>query len=116
MGAPACWSSAQRSGGGGLDKISAHPIGFPVLKTPLSRKWAVRPAFFFPSNKHHMSSEILSVLEYMEKEKGIPRTDMISTITNAPKTAAQNGANSGQQLTADTNPKRNYVAAWGLIT
>ena len=27
-----------------------------------------------------MSSEILSVLEYMEKEKGIPRADMIATI------------------------------------
>ena len=29
-----------------------------------------------------MSSEILSVLEYMEKEKGIPRADMIATISN----------------------------------
>ena len=45
-----------------------------------------------------MSSEILSVLEYMEKEKGIPRADMISTITNALKTAAQKGINSGQEL------------------
>ena len=45
-----------------------------------------------------MSSEILSVLEYMEKEKGIPRADMISTITNALKTAAQKGVNSGQEL------------------
>ena len=26
-----------------------------------------------------MSSEILSVLEYLEKEKGIPRADMIAT-------------------------------------
>ena len=32
-----------------------------------------------------MSSEILSVLEYMEKEKGIPRADMIATIVNAIK-------------------------------
>ena len=38
-----------------------------------------------------MSSEILSVLEYMEKEKGIPRADMIATIANALKTAAQKG-------------------------
>ena len=30
-----------------------------------------------------MSQEILSVLEYMEKEKGIPREDMISAIANA---------------------------------
>ena len=50
-----------------------------------------------------MSSEILSVLEYMEKEKGIPRADMISTITNALKTAAQKGVNSGQELKIDIN-------------
>ena len=48
-----------------------------------------------------MSSEILSVLEYMEKEKGIPRADMIATIANALKTAAQKGVNSGQELKID---------------
>ena len=53
-----------------------------------------------------MSSEILSVLEYMEKEKGIPRADMISTITNALKTAAQKGVNSGQELKIDINPSQ----------
>src|ERR1700684_3140889 len=52
-----------------------------------------------------MSSEILSVLEYMEKEKGIPRTDMIATITNALKTAAQKGVNSGQELKIEINPR-----------
>ena len=35
-----------------------------------------------------MSSEILSVLEYMEKEEGIGREDMISAIVNAIKNAA----------------------------
>ena len=39
-----------------------------------------------------MSSEILTVLEYMEKEKGIQRADMIATIVNALKTAAQSNA------------------------
>ena len=48
-----------------------------------------------------MSSEILSVLEYMEKEKGIPRADMIATIVNALKTAALKGINSGQELKID---------------
>jgi NusA N-terminal domain len=52
-----------------------------------------------------MSSEILSVLEYMEKEKGIGRADMIATIANALKTAAQKGVNSGQELKIDINPK-----------
>ena len=40
-----------------------------------------------------MSSEILAVLEYMEKEKGISREDMIATIESAIKTAAERGVN-----------------------
>ena len=56
-----------------------------------------------------MSSEILSVLEYMEKEKGIPRADMIATIANALKTAAQKGVNSGQELKIDINPKNGQL-------
>ena len=62
-----------------------------------------------------MSSEILSVLEYMEKEKGIPRADMISTISNALKTAAQKGVNSGQELKIDINPKNGQLHAWAVM-
>ncbi len=62
-----------------------------------------------------MSSEILSVLEYMEKEKGIPRADMIATITNALKTAALKGVNSGQELRIDINPKNGQLHAWALM-
>src|ERR1039457_3215153 len=62
-----------------------------------------------------MSSEILSVLEYMEKEKGIPRADMIATIANALKTAAQKGVNSGQELKIDINPKNVQLHAWALM-
>jgi N utilization substance protein A len=62
-----------------------------------------------------MSSEILSVLEYMEKEKGIPRADMISAIVNAIKTAALKGVNSGQELKIDINPKNGQMTAWALM-
>jgi N utilization substance protein A len=62
-----------------------------------------------------MSSEILSVLEYMEKEKGIPRADMIATITNALKTAAQKGVNSGQELKIEINPKNGQLKAWAVV-
>ena len=62
-----------------------------------------------------MSSEILSVLEYMEKEKGIPRGDMIATISNALKTAAQKGINSGQELKIDINPKNGQLHAWAIL-
>ena len=62
-----------------------------------------------------MSSEILAVLEYMEKEKGIGRADMISTITNALKTAAQKGVNSGQELKIDIDEKSGKITAWTLL-
>ena len=62
-----------------------------------------------------MSSEILSVLEYMEKEKGIGRNDMIAAIVNAIKTAAQKGVNSGQELKIEINPKNGQLHAWTLL-
>lgn len=62
-----------------------------------------------------MSSEILSVLEYMEKEKGIGRADMIATITNALKTAAQKGVNSGQELKIEINERNGQMHAWALL-
>ena len=45
-----------------------------------------------------MSSEILSVLEYMEREKGIAREEMIGTIVNAIRGAAQKSFNSSQGI------------------
>ncbi len=62
-----------------------------------------------------MSSEILSILEYMEKEKGIDRADMISTISNALVTAAQKSINAGQELRIEINPKTGAVSAWILL-
>jgi transcription termination/antitermination protein NusA len=62
-----------------------------------------------------MSSEILSVLEYMEKEKGIGRADMISAIVNAIKAAALKGVNSGQELKIEINPKNGQLHAWSLL-
>ncbi len=62
-----------------------------------------------------MSSEILTVLEYMEKEKGIQRADMIATIVNALKTAAQKGISSGQELKIEINPKNGTLKAWAVL-
>ena len=45
-----------------------------------------------------MSTEILTALEYMEKEKGIDREEMIATISSALVTAAQKSINAGQEL------------------
>ena len=62
-----------------------------------------------------MSNEILAVLEYMEKEKSIPRADMIAAIVNAIKTAAQKGVNAGQELKIEIDPKSGKLKAWALL-
>lgn len=62
-----------------------------------------------------MSNEILSVLQYMEKEKGIPREDMISAIAGAIVTAAQKGFGPSQNLKVDIDPKTGSLKAWNLL-
>ena len=62
-----------------------------------------------------MSNQILSVLEYMEKEKGINRDDMISAITTAIKNAAQKGINAGQEIKVEIDPKTGALKAWLLL-
>jgi len=62
-----------------------------------------------------MSSEILSVLEYIEKEKGIPRADMILAIITAIKNAALKGVNAGQELKIEINPKTGLLQAWAVL-
>lgn len=59
-----------------------------------------------------MSQEILSVLEYMEKEKGISREEMISAIANAIRTAATKGVEGGQELRIEINPRNGALKAW----
>jgi N utilization substance protein A len=62
-----------------------------------------------------MSTEILSVLEYMEKEKGISRDDMIGAITNAIRGAAEKGVNAGQELRIEIDPKTGALQAWCML-
>ena len=62
-----------------------------------------------------MSADILSILEYMEKEKGINREDMISIISTAIKNAAIKGVNSGQEIKVEINPRNGHLQAWTLL-
>ena len=62
-----------------------------------------------------MSHEILSVLEYMEKEKGIDRDDMISAISGAIASAAQKGVGSAQEVRVEINPKTGALKAWNAL-
>ena len=62
-----------------------------------------------------MSHEILSVLEYMEKEKGISRPDMIEAISAAIAGAAQRGVNAGQNVRIEINPKTGSLKGWTVL-
>ena len=62
-----------------------------------------------------MSHEILSVLEYMEKEKGIGREDMITAISSAIASAAQKGVSAGQDIRVEINPKTGALKAWSIL-
>lgn len=62
-----------------------------------------------------MSQEILSVLEYMEKEKGIPREEMIAAIANAIRGAAQKGISAGMELRIEINPRTGALKAWSIM-
>lgn len=62
-----------------------------------------------------MSHEILSVLEYMEKEKGIDRADMIEAISAAIAGAAQKGVGAGQEIRVEINPKTGALKAWSVL-
>jgi N utilization substance protein A len=62
-----------------------------------------------------MSNELLSVLEYMEKEKGISRKDMIESISMAISSAAKKGLNAGQDVRVEIDPKTGSLRAWTLL-
>ena len=57
----------------------------------------------------------MSVLEYMEKEKGISRSDMIDSITSAIQSAAKKGLNSGQDVRVEIDPRTGALKAWALF-
>lgn len=62
------------------------------------------------------SSEILAILEYMEKEKQISRQDMIESIAAAIRNAASKSAHAGYDLKIEINPKSGALKSWALLT
>ncbi|MDR1256068.1 MAG: transcription termination factor NusA [Puniceicoccales bacterium] len=61
------------------------------------------------------SSQILSVLEYMEKEKGIGRADMIETIGEAIRVAALKSIAAGQDIRVEINPRTGQLQTWAIF-
>ena len=62
------------------------------------------------------SSEILAILEYMEKEKQISRQDMIESISAAIKNAAAKSMHASYDLKIEINPKSGALKSWALLT
>ena len=62
-----------------------------------------------------MSHEILSVLEYMEKEKGIDRASMIDAISVAIASAAQKSINTTNDIRVEINAKTGALKAWNQL-
>lgn len=62
-----------------------------------------------------MSHEILSVLEYMEKEKGIARDAMIEAISTAIASAAQKSINTTSEIRVEINAKTGALKAWNQL-
>ena len=60
------------------------------------------------------SSEILAILEYMEKEKQISRQDMIESIAAAIRNAATKSAHAGYDLKIEINPRSGALKSWAL--
>lgn len=60
------------------------------------------------------SSEILAILEYMEKEKQIKREDMIESISSAIRNAASKSM-AGYNLKIEINSRTGNLKAWALL-
>ena len=62
------------------------------------------------------SSEILAILEYMEKEKQISRQDMIESIASAIRNAAAKSSHAGYDLKIEINPRSGALKSWAMLT
>lgn len=63
-----------------------------------------------------MNNEIISVFEYLEKEKGVSRERLIPVISEAIKNASEKGVNAGQKLKIDIDPRSGDIRASVLLT
>jgi N utilization substance protein A len=59
-------------------------------------------------------NEIIAVLEYMEKEKGIARNDMIAAIQEAIRSAAVKSIHFGHDVRVHIHSKTGHLQAWAL--
>ena len=96
-----------------MEKIYSFRITYSLIQQGAGiARLFYSPNSLKPIEANIMSSEILAVLEYMEKEKGISRDDMIATIEGAVKAAAERGVNKRGEIRVEINPKTGAMQAW----
>ena len=62
-----------------------------------------------------MNSELLSVLEYWEREKGIPRETLIRALEETLLVAAKRAVGPARELRAAIDPKTGQIRAWAKL-
>lgn len=62
-----------------------------------------------------MNSDLLAVLEYWEREKGIPRERLIGAVQEALLTAAKRAIGPARELRATIDPKTGHIRAWARL-
>ncbi len=58
-----------------------------------------------------MTSELLAVIEYFEKEKGIDRETMVEALQNALLTASKKSVGPARELRIDIDPEKGTIKA-----
>ena len=86
---------------------------FSSKKQPLSLGTKIdKDSSFCFTTISFMKSNLLPILEYMEREKGICRADMIASIIEAVQTAAQKSPGCQQELRVEIHPQTGELQAW----
>ncbi|MGI9241172.1 MAG: transcription termination/antitermination protein NusA, partial [Verrucomicrobiales bacterium] len=62
-----------------------------------------------------MTSELLAVIEYFEKEKGIDRETMVEALQNALLTASKKSVGPARELRIDIDPERGTIKAMAKL-
>lgn len=68
------------------------------------------PAFFISGNDLFMNSELIAMLDYLERERGINRDVLVEAISSALLAASKKNFTSGtRELRIDINPKTGAI-------
>ena len=62
-----------------------------------------------------MNAELLAVLDHFEKEKGIPREDLMEAVNEALVTAAKKAIGPARDLRCETDPKTGEIKAYAKL-